>query len=433
MKKLKGKLLTISLTLSGLLSIVGIVFAVFILQLNTNTESTNLFDNLTMIGYLFLVAASINLLLTIFVLYRLTFKLAPSLSKISNHADAVSDGDLRFPMDEKVLKRQDESGSLLRSFANLRNNLVDTVSQIKQNTDRLSSSSDVISESSKSIQHGMEQMSLAIEHIAESSTSQVENVENGQNSIDVLGKIIDEDLDIITALLSSFQEINSSVQHGDQSLDALLQKSTESAQSTKSVYEIVRETNEKAEQISQVTTLITSIAEQTNLLALNAAIEAARAGEHGKGFAVVSEEIRNLAEQSAESTAQIDNIVKSLQDKSNTAYNETKMVREAVKAQMELLTDTKKKFDDINSSITMSQAYVDGIKLNSNQLMQYKDEVFKQIAAILSLAQSNAASTEEVAAGSENQASQTEQISNEIQTVHNLVQELSGIVNHFKL
>lgn len=433
MKKIKGKLLTISLTLSGLLSIAGIGFAIFILKLSTDTESTTLLDNLSMIGYLFLVATSINLLLTLFVLYRLTIKLAPSLSKISNHATAVSDGDLSFSMDQKVLNRQDESGSLLRSFSNLRNNLADIIKQIKNNTDQLSDSSNVISDSSKSIQHGMEQMSAAIEHIAESSTSQVENVENGQNSIDVLGKIIDEDLDIITALLGSFQEINSSVQHGDQSLDALLQKSTESAQSTKSVYEIVRETNEKAEQISQATTLITSIAEQTNLLALNAAIEAARAGEHGKGFAVVSEEIRNLAEQSASSTAQIDNIVKSLQEKSNTAYNETKMVREAVKAQMELLTDTKKKFDDINSSITMSQAYVDGIKLNSNQLMQYKDEVLHQIAAILSLAQSNAASTEEVAAGSENQASQTQQISSEIQTVHNLVQELSGIVSRFKI
>ncbi len=326
------------------MSIAGIGFAILILTLSTDTDSTTLLDNLSMIGYLFLVAASINLLLTLFVLYRLTIKLAPSLSKISNHATAVSDGDLSFfSMDQKVLNRQDESGSLLRSFSNLRNNLADIIKQIKNNTDQLSDSSNVISDSSKSIQHGMEQMSAAIEHIAESSTSQVENVENGQNSIDVLGKIIDEDLDIITALLGSFQEINSSVQHGDQSLDALLQKSTESAQSTKSVYEIVRETNEKAEQISQATTLITSIAEQTNLLALNAAIEAARAGEHGKGFAVVSEEIRNLAEQSAASTAQIDNIVKSLQEKSNTAYNETKMVREAVKAQMELLTDTKKK------------------------------------------------------------------------------------------
>lgn len=433
MKTIKGKLLTISLTLSGLLSVIGIGFAIFIINSSSAADSSGLLEQLPMVGYLFLVAASINLLLTLFVLYRLTFKIAPSLSKISEHAQSVSEGDLSFRMDERVLNRDDESGELLRSFSKLRKSLATIIEQIKKNTERLSSSSNVISDSSKSIQHGMEQMSKAIEHIAESSTSQVENVENGQNSIDVLGKIIDEDLGIITALLASFQEINNSVQDGDKSLDALLMKSTESAQSTKSVYEIVRETNEKAEQISQATTLIASIAEQTNLLALNAAIEAARAGEHGKGFAVVSEEIRNLAEQSASSTAQIDDIVKSLQEKSNTAYNETKMVRDAVKAQMELLTDTKKKFDDINSSINMSQAYVDGIKLNSNQLMQYKDEVFQQIAAILSLAQSNAASTEEVAAGSENQASQTEQISNEIQTVHSLVQELSGVVSNFKI
>ncbi|WP_273323701.1 methyl-accepting chemotaxis protein [Vallitalea guaymasensis] len=433
MKKIKGKLLTLSLIISSILSIVGICFSIILITKYNNAEEIINTTQLTSLGYIFLATAVANLLITLFVLYRLAFKLAPSINTISKNALSIADGDLSFSLDNKVLKTKDESGNLLRSFALLRNSLADYIKKIKENTDRLSDSSNLINDSSKSILTGIEEMSGAVEQIAESSSSQVANVEKGQETINTLGKIIDEDLNIINYLLDSFNEINSAVDEGDSSLDTLLQKSYESANSTKSVYEIVRETNENAEKISQVTTLIASIAEQTNLLALNAAIEAARAGEHGKGFAVVSDEIRQLAEQSATSTAQIDEIVKTLQEKSNTAYEETKLVRKAVKSQMEMLTETKKKFDDINNSIEMSQQYVTGIKSNSTSLIKYKDEVLEQIAIIFELAESNAASTEEVAAGSENQATQTQQISNEIDSIYMLINELSSIVNHFKL
>ncbi|GMQ59741.1 hypothetical protein AN1V17_41410 [Vallitalea sediminicola] len=433
MKKIKAKLLTISLIISSILSIIGICFSTILIMKCNNAEEIINTTKLTTLGFIFLAVAVANLLITLFTLYRLVFKLAPSINIISKNALSIADGDLSFSLDKKVLKTNDESGNLLRSFSLLKNSFANYIEKIKDNTTKLADSSNLINDSSKSILDGIEEMSGAVEQIAESSSSQVANVEKGKQNIDTLGKIIDEDLTIINYLLDSFNEINLAVNEGDTSLDSLLQKSYESANSTKSVYEIVRETNENAEKISQVTTLIASIAEQTNLLALNAAIEAARAGEHGKGFAVVSDEIRKLAEQSATSTAQIDEIVKGLQEKSNTAYEETKLVRKTVKSQMEMLTETKKKFDDINNSIEISQQYVTGIKSNSTSLLKYKDDVLEQIALIFELAESNAASTEEVAAGSESQATQTQQINNEIDSIYILINELSAIVNNFKL
>ncbi|GKX29510.1 hypothetical protein SH1V18_19900 [Vallitalea longa] len=433
MKKIRGKLLTISLMISSILSIIGLCLSIILIKMATNNEDVISTAKLTNLGIIILIATALNLLITLFVLYRLVSRLAPAISTISNNAISIAKGDLSFELDKKVLKNQDESGSLLRSFSTLRINLVNYIEKIKDNTGKLTNSSELINDSSKSILSGIEEMSGAIEQIADSSSSQVANVEKGQHTIDTLSKIIDEDLMIINYLLESFKQINSAVNEGNDSLDALLQKSTESANSTKSVYEIVRETNETAEKISEVTTLIASIAEQTNLLALNAAIEAARAGEHGKGFAVVSDEIRKLAEQSASSTAQIDEIVKGLQEKSNTAYEETKLVRRTVKNQMEILSETKKKFDEINNSIEMSEQYVTGIKTNNTDLIKYKDDVLEQIAIIFKLAESNAASTEEVAAGSENQATQTQQISTEIEFIHKLITELSAIVKDFKL
>ena len=179
LKKIKGKLLTLSLIISSILSIVGICFSIILITKYNNAEEIINTTQLTSLGYIFLAAAVANLLITLFVLYRLAFKLAPSINTISKNALSIADGDLSFSLDNKVLKTKDESGNLLRSFALLRNSLADYIEKIKENTDRLSDSSNLINDSSKSILTGIEEMSGAVEQIAESSSSQVANIEKG--------------------------------------------------------------------------------------------------------------------------------------------------------------------------------------------------------------------------------------------------------------
>ena len=161
------------------------------------------------------------------------------------------------------------------------------------------------------------------------------------------------------------------------------------------VQEQTNRTNESVKRIQAATEFITSIAEETNLLSLNASIEAARAGESGKGFAVVAGQIKKLSEQSNQSSKEIEETAKELQDDSSKAVEIMEEMQKIIISQSESMSETQKVVEEVISQISNSMQSIRQIKDSTENLASTRNEVLQAVEDLSAIAQDNVSGTKE--------------------------------------
>jgi methyl-accepting chemotaxis protein len=199
------------------------------------------------------------------------------------------------------------------------------------------------------------------------------------------------------------------------------------------IYESVRETNDYTQEIDKASDMIKDIADQTNLLALNAAIEAARAGESGKGFSVVAEEIRKLAEQSTIFAKDISGRIEKLSQKNAESVVAVGDVENALTAQSESLKEAVRKFDGIAGSVEAINLSVEDIMALSHQLTENKDDLLKTFEHFAAISEESAAGTEEASAAIDEQTASIEELTASGENLKQLASQLSTLVSAFKM
>lgn len=229
----------------------------------------------------------------------------------------------------------------------------------------------------------------------ETQTKSIQDMESAsrhlENSIENISEAMGHIRDNTHEILSSSQNVTNDM---NDSIEAVTQSSTR----IQAINDRVQDFKGKIGKIEEIVDLVKKVANQSNLLALNASVEAARAGESGKGFAVVADQIRQLADQSANTAKEIGEIVAELIENSNTSVETMGVVRQEMTGQYEKLNTTKDIFEHLNEEVNNVVTAIESISTEVESLDRLKGEVLGSAESLAAIAQENAASTEETSA-----------------------------------
>lgn len=321
-----------------------------------------------------------------------------AITKVIGHLDEVADGKLDFKISEKLLQRSDEIGNIARSVHTLIGGLASIVVNIHHSTGELAEFKDDFQKKFETINNSISNVNVAVDEIANGATSQADETQKVSSQINDMGDAITKTSQNVDSLTQSTEQMKEHNEQLDTTIQELMAISDRNKESLAAVYNQTNETNQSVMHIGNAVDMITDIAGQTNLLSLNASIEAARAGEYGKGFAVVADQIRQLADKSANTAKEIGEIVAELIENSNTSVETMGVVRQEMTGQYEKLNTTKDIFEHLNEEVNNVVTAIESISTEVESLDRLKGEVLGSAESLAAIAQENAASTEETSA-----------------------------------
>lgn len=403
--------------------------------------------------------------------------------EMSDVAQKIANGDLR--VDPTPRGKKDELGN---AFLNMTRSLRNSMKNVSESSRRLTQSSDEMAAAANQAGLATSQITTTIQQVASGVTQQSEAFNKTVASIDQMSRAIDgvskgaqEQAVAVNKAATVTAQISDMINNVAGNVNNVTNQSQTSSEQSKSGAKTVQETiqsmemikqrvglssqkvqemGERSTQIGIIVETIEDIASQTNLLALNAAIEAARAGEHGKGFAVVADEVRKLAERSSTATKEIADLIGNIQTTVNEAvaameesgievengvvranqagralesilevsdavYKEAEQAVLAVKQMETLTTDLVNASDSVSAVVEENTAATEEMTAGSN-------EVTMSIESIASISEENSAAVEEVSASSEEMAAQVQEVSASAQSLAALAQTLMQVVEQFQ-
>ncbi len=351
------------------------------------------------------------------------------ITALIEDSNRIADGDLTTNI---IVEHEDEIGQLAAAMLKMKDGILGVISKIADGAQQMAAASEELTASSNQTAEAATQVAQSVTTASEAVGKQQANIADSAANIGTVSATLEEIQAESHEASDNAHNVSDAARHGGETVaDAVEQiKGAESTVESSAV--IVDKLGERSKEIGQIVESISAIADQTNLLALNAAIEAARAGEAGRGFSVVAEEVRKLAEQSGEAAQNISNLIAAIQADTDNAVRAMQEGRQRVTSGAQAVEGLRGTFDNITNDVMRITTEITNIAESVRGVSESAQSIAGGIAEVDQQGQQVSDEMRSVSAATQQQSASAQEIASASDALAHLAQDLQDTLSHFR-
>ncbi|WP_342572020.1 methyl-accepting chemotaxis protein [Paenibacillus sp. FSL R5-0749] len=378
----------------------------------------------------FLIVFLLAMLVAITLILWYVRRVRVRIERVSVAIKRAGTGDFTQPVVDNV---KDEIGMLGTGYNEMRSNLQMIIQGGLQAAEKAEHSTGLLLKIADQTGNESAQIASSVEQVAQGAERQTVSTEENLQAMEEVAIGVQRMADKASSISDSAMYSRNQAETGGEAVQLTVQQMSTIESSVTRTDEVIRMLEGKSAQISQMVSTIHEIANQTNLLALNASIEAARAGEHGRGFAVVSTEVRKLAEQAGDSSDRIEELVKAMEQDMQQSLSAMSRVKDEVQEGLRLTRETEQNFSLIRDTNLRMATEIEDMAATSEEMSAGVEQIVASVHEIARHAQTASTNSQQAAESVHEQLKSVEQIKASAAILSDVSTELQTSLRPFKI